>query len=293
MKVLILGGTQFFGKKLVQRLIDQQAEVTIVTRGIKPDPFGDAVKRIRVDRTDAAALSTALGGASFDVVYDNICYTPQEAREAIRIFSGRTGKYIVISSMSVYPFGEEALTELAFDPYTCQLPEPGASSSLSYADGKRLVEAVFMQEAPFPAAAVRFPIVLGPDDYTRRLHFHIENVQKGFPIIIPALDAKLSFINSDEAANFLIWLGKSELIGPVNACSHGEIRLNQLMSLIVECVGKCANIVEKASEEHQSPFGVPASWYMDTSKAEAAGFAFKHIDDWLPKLIGELANAKE
>ncbi|MGG4145194.1 NAD-dependent epimerase/dehydratase family protein [Paenibacillus algorifonticola] len=74
MKVLILGGTQFFGKKLVQRLIGQQAEVTIVTRGIKPDPFGDTVKRIVVERTDAAAIATALGGSSLDVICDNSCF---------------------------------------------------------------------------------------------------------------------------------------------------------------------------------------------------------------------------
>ncbi|KQO10765.1 NAD-dependent epimerase/dehydratase family protein [Paenibacillus sp. Leaf72] len=292
-KVLILGGTQFFGKKLVQRLIDQQAEVTIVTRGIKPDPFGDMVKRICVDRTDAAALAEAVGGSSFDVIYDNICFSPKEAREAVHLFSGRTSKYIVTSSMSVYPFGEEPLTEQVFDPYTCELPEPDTFSSLSYADGKRLVEAVFMQEAPFPVAAVRFPIVLGPDDYTRRLHFHIEHVQKEIAIGMPAPAARLSFIHSNEAAEFLDWLGKSELTGPINACSQGKVGLNQIMSLIERNVGKRAKIVEEASEQHQSPFGVPASWYMDTSKAESAGFAFKHIDGWLPELIDLLAKTKQ
>ncbi|WP_338553643.1 NAD-dependent epimerase/dehydratase family protein [Paenibacillus sp. KS-LC4] len=293
MKVLILGGTRFFGKKLVQRLINQQAEVTIVTRGIKLDPFGDAVKRICVDRTDAAALANALGGASFDVIYDNICFSPKEAREATCLFSGRTDKYIVTSSMSVYPFGEEPLTEQVFDPYTCELPEPDTFSSLSYADGKRLVEAVFMQEAPFPTTAVRIPFVLGPDDYTRRLHFHIEHVQKEVAISMPAPEAELSFIHSDEAAEFLEWLGKSDLTGPINACSQGRIGLNQMMSIIEEFVGKNAKIVEEASEEHQSPFGVPVSWYMDTSKAETAGFAFKHIKNWLPELIGELAKTKQ
>ncbi|ANY66727.1 NAD-dependent dehydratase [Paenibacillus sp. BIHB 4019] len=292
-KVLILGGTQFFGKKLVQRLIDQQAEVTIVTRGIKPDPFGDTVKRIGVDRNDAVALAEAVGGSSFDVIYDNICFSPKEAREAVRLFSGRTGKYIVTSSMSVYPFGEEPLTEQVFDPFTCKLPEPDTFSSLSYADGKRLVEAVFMQEAPFPVAAVRIPFVLGPDDYTRRLHFHIEHVQKEIAIAMPAPEAKLSFIHSNEAAEFLDWLGKSDLTGPVNACSQGKIGLDQIMSLIENIVGKRAKIVEEASEQHQSPFGVPTSWYMDTSKAKSAGFAFTHIEDWLPELIDELANTEQ
>ncbi|MGG4145195.1 hypothetical protein ABEW34_18960 [Paenibacillus algorifonticola] len=69
--------------------------------------------------------------------------------------------------------------------------------------------------------------------------------------------------------------------------------MNQNMSLIEGIMGKRAKIVEEASEQHQSPFGVPASWYMDTSKAESAGFAFSHIDDWLPELIDELANTRQ
>lgn len=221
-KVLVLGGTRFFGKKLVEQLIREQMDVTILTRGVASDPFGNSVKRLVADRTDKAALSKALADSNFDLVYDNICYTPQEASEAVELFADRTPKYIVISSLSVYPFGGTAKKETEFDPYTYPIPNP-ESQKVDYAEGKRLVEAVLFQQAPFAVAAVRFPIVLGHDDYTRRLHFHVEHVQGDQPIGIPNPDAQMSFINSDEAASFLLWLGQSDLEGPVNACSNGEI----------------------------------------------------------------------
>ncbi|GIP35689.1 NAD-dependent epimerase/dehydratase family protein [Paenibacillus sp. J2TS4] len=287
-KVLVIGGTRFFGKKLVQRLIHDQADITILTRGTTPDPFGDSVKRLQVNRTDRTALSQALGSMSFDVVYDNICFTAQEAEDAVHLFAGRTDKYIVTSSLSVYPFGEGRKRESDFDPYSYPLPEtyPGKDD---YAEGKRLVEAVLFQKAPFSVAAVRFPIVLGHDDYTRRLHFHVEHIQQGQPLGIPNPKAFLSFIHSDEAAAFLAWLGHSQLQGSVNACAQGETSPGKIVSLIEQALHTQAQVMQETEPEHRSPFGIPRPWYMDTAKAEAAGFVFEQLDDWLPRLIQEIA----
>ncbi|MFE7913827.1 NAD-dependent epimerase/dehydratase family protein, partial [Bacillus mobilis] len=47
--VLVLGGTRFFGKNLVEALLQDEHDVTIATRGITEDPFGSAVKRLIVD----------------------------------------------------------------------------------------------------------------------------------------------------------------------------------------------------------------------------------------------------
>lgn len=290
-KALILGGTRFFGKKLVEQLIHDQVDLTIVTRGLTPDSFGSSVKRLQADRTDPAALRAILGTSEYDVVYDNICFTPQEAEEAVNLFARRTGRYIVTSSLSVYPFGEPGKKESDFDPYTYPIPEPYPANA-DYAEGKRLVEAVLLQKAPFPVAAVRFPIVLGHDDYTRRLHFHIEHVEQGLPVGIPNLNAQMSFINSDEAASFLAWLGRSNLEGPVNACSHGELSPGQIMTLISQAAGKEANILSETDNMHMSPFGVPQPWYMDTAKAEAAGFSFQQLRGWMPNLIREIAAGK-
>ncbi len=74
--VLVLGGTRFFGKNLVELLLQQGHEVTLLTRGQTTDPFGEQIHRLIADRTDEQALQQAVGDQSYDVVYDNICYTP-------------------------------------------------------------------------------------------------------------------------------------------------------------------------------------------------------------------------
>ncbi|RUS48843.1 NAD-dependent epimerase/dehydratase family protein [Cohnella sp. AR92] len=289
-KVLVIGGTRFFGKKLVKRLIRSGVDVTVLTRGQAPDEFGDAVRRLTVDRQDEDALHRALGNETYDVVYDNICYSAEQAEAAVRLFEGRAGRYIVTSSRSVYPFGGPAKREEEVDPYSYPLPDE-YSKDTDYAEGKRLVEAVIFQKAPFPAAAVRFPVVLGNDDYTRRLLLHIELVQQGLPIGMPKPHAPVSFISSDEAADFLFWLGSSKLTGPVNACSKGVISPGGIVALIEEAVNRKASIVslEDVPQEQHSPYGVPDDWHMDTNKAEEAGFAFGPLEAWLPALIRELA----
>lgn len=288
-KVLVLGGTRFFGKKLVNLLLENGNDVTIATRGKTVDPFGNKVKRLLIDRENSQSLRSAVDSTQWDIVYDNICYSSQEAMEACEIFAGKVKHYIFTSTLSVYEFGDEKRKEEDFDPYSYPI-RIGARTDFQYGEGKRLAEAVFFQKADFPVSAVRFPIVLGLDDYTKRLHFHIHQVRNEKAIGIPNEKAMLSFITSDEAASFLNWLGNQSIEGPINACSKGELSLNQILSLVEEEVGKKAIVKQHTEEEQMSPFGVPQSWCMDTSKADQAGFEFQHLQKWFPTLIREISN---
>ncbi|MDH6370427.1 nucleoside-diphosphate-sugar epimerase [Paenibacillus sp. PastF-3] len=293
-KILILGGTRFFGKRLVERLLqDSVNDVTILTRGETSDSFGDRIHRIHADRFQANELAQAVGDTLWDVVFDNICYSPDEADQACRIFDGKTKRYILTSSLSVYDFSEEALTEDIFDPKAYPIRH-GGRNDFTYQEGKRLAEAVFMQKATFPVAAVRFPIVLGIDDYTRRLHFHIEHVRNELPIGIPNPGAYISFIRSDEAADFLYWLGcSSTMTGPFNACSDGTIRITDILTMIEEETGKHASIQSQTADEHMSPFGIEQSWFMDTTKAQSAGYKFLNLKHWFPELVSSLNKTYE
>ncbi|PPQ45942.1 NAD-dependent dehydratase [Paenibacillus peoriae] len=287
-KVLVLGGTRFFGKRLVERLLESsENSVTILTRGQTSDSFGDRVQRICADRTDPQALAEAVGGQVWDVIYDNICFSPDEASEACRIFDAKAKRYIVTSSLSVYDSSPEVLTESILDPQTFPVRK-GGKDDFTYQEAKRQAEAVFMQQATFPVVAVRFPIVLGTDDYTKRLHFHIEHVREGTEIGVPNSAAQISFIRSDEAADFLLWLGHTYLTGPVNACSDGTVRIGEIISMIEQATGKQAVVKEKTADEHMSPFGITQSWYMDTSKAQSEGYSFLSLNEWLPELITSL-----
>lgn len=287
--VLVLGGTRFFGKNLVELLLKEQIKVTLLTRGKTEDEFGDQVQRLVVDREDAVALEKAIGDQQYDVVYDNICFTPQQAREAVSIFQNKAKRYILTSSLSVYDFGTGICHEADVDTHHYTI-DADPEAELSYGEGKRQAEAVFFQQADFPVAAVRFPIVLGPNDYTKRLHFHVERVLSGKVIGISNLEAQMNFIHEQEAAEFLFWLGiSSELTGPVNARSDGEVSLRELVQWIEQGTEQQAIIQSETDDEAQSPFGVPDSWIMDTSKAKQDGFQFYVLSEWMPALIKQMA----
>lgn len=287
--ILVLGGSRYFGKRLVNLLIQQgRHNITVVTRGQAELQLEGPVRHVRVDRTDEDALQAAVGGESWDMIYDNICFLPGEALAAIRIFQGKVKRYILTSTLSVYNLGKVPLTETDFDPYHHEL-NIHSQQALNYGEGKRQVEAAFFQKADFPVAALRIPIVLGPDDYTQRLQFHIDRVRQGTAIGLPNPEAAISFIHSAETANFLNWLGNSAITGPINACSTGEITLRQLLGLIEEATGKQAIIQEETAQENQSPFGVSSSWVMDHTKAAGAGFKFEILSDWLPDLVQTIA----
>ncbi|MGN7477832.1 NAD-dependent epimerase/dehydratase family protein [Solibacillus silvestris] len=289
-KILVLGGTRFFGSKLVELLLKENHEVTIVTRGMSENPFGEAVGHIKVDRKDKEAFASALENRTFDIVYDNICYSPNEAKQLCDIFNGKIGKLVFTSTLSTYEANGKPHDEGDFDPYSYGIVM-GDTHEFTYGEGKRLAEAVFYKYAEFPVVAVRFPIVMGEDDYTRRLHFHVERIINNEPIGFVNMDAEMSFIQATEAARFLVWAGMENVEGPINATANGMISLKNLVSLIEEKTGERAKIALLGTDEIRSPYAVPATWYMKNDKAQQLGFSFSRLDDWLPGLVGQITNS--
>lgn len=288
MNILVLGGTRFFGKKLVELCIENGHDVTILTRGQSGNPFGTAIKQLIVDRDDHDALENALAHTTWDIVYDNICYSPNEAHTICELLKGKTKKLVFTSTLSTYEVDGKMKKEEDFDPYHYQILM-GDRDGFSYGEGKRQAEAVLFKEASFPVVAVRFPIVMGEHDYTRRLHFHVERILHDQPISLPNIDAQMSYITDEEAAEFLYFAGVTPIEGPYNATASGAISLKELLALIEEESGKRAKIsLVGGDEESQSPYGVPADWYMTNAKAEKAGFTFSQLHEWLPKLIKTL-----
>ena len=288
MKILILGGTRFFGKKLVELCIENGHEVTILTRGLSTNPFDNQVQQLIVDRNDTKALAQVLDGMTWDIVYDNICYSPNEAHDFVEILRGKTKKLVFTSTLSTYEADGVVKTETDFDPFTYEI-RMGNKDDFTYGEGKKQAEAVLFKKATFPIVAVRFPIVVGEHDYTRRLHFHVENILNEEPISLPNVDAKMSFITDDEAAAFLYFAGVSDIEGPFNATATGAISLKNLLGLIEEASGKLAKVaLIGGDDKSRSPYGIPADWYMATTKAKKAGFSFSQLHDWLPSLVQTL-----
>ncbi|AFS71261.1 NAD-dependent epimerase/dehydratase [Exiguobacterium antarcticum B7] len=280
-KVLIFGGTRYFGRRLALRLAESGDDVTIVTRGEHTPPVAKGLTFFKGDRTSSSTMKD-LGSQNWDIIYDNICFNPYQAKLAVDAFEGKVGRYILTSTMSVYEQGGTNISERTYNPF------PGKydlEKEHDYGEGKRQAESYFFQRATFPVIAVRFPVVLGPDDYTERLVFHIKRVLADQPIVAENLYAKMGYISSYEAAAFLEWCGRSTMTGPINAASDGVLSIQDLMDKI-DRVAKTTSRFETTGEE-PSPLAPERDFYMDTTAAKQAGYLFQHVDDWLDRLIEE------
>ncbi len=284
-EVLVFGGTRFFGKKLVKVLVDEGYDVTIATRGITKDSLEDKVKRIIVDRENREDLEKAFSNKKFDVVYDNICYSPNGAINVCDIFKGNVGKYIFTSTLSVYDEGLN-LKEEDFNPYNYEI-KYGEREEFDYGEGKRLAEAVFFQKATFPVVAVRFPIVIGEEDYTGRLFSYAENIYNEKDIFIDNLESQMSFISSEEAGEFLHWISTKDFRGPINACNDGNIQIKEIIRICEE------NLNKKwiAAESDAGEVGAFNGFYrytLDNKKAKSLGFQFKDVCEETEKILVHL-----
>ncbi|MEM5595426.1 hypothetical protein AAHB53_02105 [Niallia circulans] len=87
----------------MELLLKEGHRVTIMTRGTVSHPFDNEVKHIIADRSKKEQLQHHFAGQTFDIVYDNICYTPNEAKDFCDVFNGKIGKLVFTSSLSTYP----------------------------------------------------------------------------------------------------------------------------------------------------------------------------------------------
>lgn len=282
MNILVLGGTRFFGKRLVRGLLEAGHAVTVATRGRAPDDFGDRVLRATVDRTIPTEMQKTFGDSCFDVIYDNIAYCSNDVRALLD--ATRCGRYVLTSSGSVY--AERLDTpESDFDPTQGALVW-GNRAAFSYDEGKRQAErAVFQHYAGIPAAAVRFPYVLGPDDYTERLRFYVEHVVRGRPMAVDNWDARLAFVSADEAGAFLAFLADPPFTGCINGCSGQTASPREICAYVAR---KCGRPALLAADGDPAPYNGGSSFSLNADRAQALGFWFTPLDGWLYGLLDTL-----
>lgn len=284
--VLVLGGTRFFGKHLVNELLAQGMKVTIATRGKTPDTFGSKVNRLVFDRQDEASIQSVLTKETYDVIYDNIAFASNDIE--ILMQHVPTQRYIVTSSMSVYPSFHDNLVEKDFDP-TARPYRLVTSEQVDYSEGKRSVEEILSQKYPQNSVFVRFPYVIGIDDYTKRLSFYIQSLCQKKTMFIDNPSNQMSFIDSKEAGKFLAFLGTSSFTGPVNAAAKGTISLAEILAYVSKETG--IEPLLSPNGEAGKYNGTP-EYSMNVSLAEASGFQFSKLSDWIYALCDqEIKNA--
>lgn len=288
-QILVIGGNRFFGKRLIEKLLAQGDQVTVLNRGHLDDGFGERVSRIYCDRDDLEKLKSSVQHKAWDLVYDQVCFDGYQARAACDIFSANTKKYIFTSTQSVYNPGQN-LAEGVFDPKK-HVYDKILTREENYGEAKRQCEAVFFAQTKMPVVAVRFPIVMGPDDYTERLKFYVDKIKKGEPVYFPNPEARMSFIHADDAAEGLLLLGKIDFTGSVNMASINPMRLKDLLNAIETSVGRKAIVnTSPMTPEEKSPYGLENDWYMNIELAQSLGFRPKTISDWVGAVIKSYLN---
>ncbi|MGW6417888.1 NAD-dependent epimerase/dehydratase family protein [Streptomyces sp. NPDC055055] len=296
MDILVIGGNRYFGKRLIALLRESGHRISVLNRGSSGTPEG--IERLVADRDDEAALESVLAGRSFDVVVDQVCYTPRQAEIARRVFAGRTRRYVMTSTVEVYadedsavPVAESALDLGAVTVDTGLAWDDPEFREAHYGEGKRQAEAVFAAGSPFAWASVRVAHVLGgADDFTGRLDHYARRIRAGEPIAVPPVNHPATYVYVEEIAAFLAWAVGAEFTGPVNAHSHGPLTTADLCAEIERRVGG-RTVFEEVEVGEVSPFSFARSYGMDNSLAEKLGYSFGHSRDWLARAVAETVGA--
>lgn len=286
-KILVLGGTNFFGKKAVQLLLDKGYDVTLATRGNKANPFEGKAAHILLDASEPEHAGwQRVKAENWDTVFDNICYDASDAQIRIEKFAQRLEHYYFTSSLAVYDGAKDGFVEADFDPKTYRI-DP--NKQVDYGEGKRQAEQVLFTKAPFKVTAFRFPIVLDTDDYTKRLHQYVEKALNNESIQFNNPDAKINFVKGSSAADAIVWAIANRQTGSFNISSRDAITRQIFIEWLEEMIGQTIQVEYTQATITGSPFNTRNHWYLISDKIEAAGFGLDELESWLKPLIRTLA----
>lgn len=181
MRVLVLGGTLFLGRHLVEAAVQRGFDVTMFTRGKTNPNAYPGVRRITGDRHGDLS---ELGEETWDVVVDTWAREPSLVRAAASTLSSRTGTFVFVSSMSVYGPG----TPQGFDESSRTLP-PAAADRPSTPEGYGSMKVACEREAdaamPGRSLIVRPGLIVGPYDPSDRFTYWVDRAARGGDMLAP------------------------------------------------------------------------------------------------------------
>ncbi|WP_079086739.1 NAD-dependent epimerase/dehydratase family protein [Streptomyces silvensis] len=271
MRLLMLGGTEFVGRAVAEAALARGWDVTVFHRGRHAAPEG--VRAVHGDRTTAeglAALADADDGGTWDAVVDTWSGAPRVVRDAARVLAGRAGRFVYVSSASVYRFPGAAGSD---ESYPLVEGDPDADA-VAYAEDKRggelAAEKVFGAER---VLHVRAGLILGPYENVGRLPWWLGRVARGGPVLAPGpRDAAVQFVDVRDLAEWTLDAVAGGLSGPYNVvCPVGHVTMGELLEACVDVAG--------------GP-GVELRWVAPEVVVDAGIAPWEELPVWLPP--GEL-----
>ncbi|MBK8914874.1 MAG: NAD-dependent epimerase/dehydratase family protein [Phycisphaerales bacterium] len=217
MDLLLLGGTQFIGRHVADSLLARGHRVSVFNRGRTADDLPPPIERIRGDRDAGAAGLSALGGRSWDACVDFSGFTPGQVRPSATALSGRVGRYVFISAVSVY--GDPRLRPVC-ESHPCVAPAAEAVrefDAATYGPLKVACENIVSGVFGNRSTILRPQIVAGPHDPVDRLSYWVRRGGQPGPTLIPGDGSDhVQFIDVRDAARFITLVLERDLSGVFN-----------------------------------------------------------------------------
>lgn len=263
LELLVLGGSSFVGRALVEEGVGRGWRVTTFNRGRTRWSHPEA-RRIAGDRLDPATLAP-LRERQWDVVADTWAGAPRAVRDSAAALADRAGRYVYVSSCSVYaPPPPIGVTESG--PTVESTPD---AEDVPYAECKRGAELALLDAFGDRTLLARAGLILGPHEDVGRLPWWLRRIARGGEVLAPGpRDLPLQFVDARDLARFALDAALAGHGGPVNVVSRrGHATME---SLLEACLAVAA------------PRGTELIW-VDPDAIVAAGVEpWSELPVWLP-----------
>ena len=291
--ILILGGTGFLGPHEVDYALARGHRVTLFNRGKREKGlYGDRVEVLIGNRDTkiAPGLEALQGTRRWDVVIDNSGYVPRHVRDSAALLKDRIGRYVYVSTCSVYdPKGGPVYDE-ASPLFPAPSPETEKVTGETYGPLKAECDRVVLAELGARATIVRPNYIFGPGDNTYRFPYWVQRVAGGGDVLGPP-DPKveLQWVDVRDLCPWIVQLGERDQPGIYNA-SGPDIPVNwqQVLQSLSRLSDKPVQFrwatpeVLKETEIDLplvDPGPVFLSEHYDGKKAESVGLHYRPLAD--------------
>lgn len=299
MKILIIGGTKFLGRHLVDAARAAGHEVTLFNRGkTNPALFPD-VETITGDREqDMEKLS----GREWDAVIDVAGYLPRIVRLSAEALKDSVRRYIFISSISVYADNRKIGIDESYPVGKLQDESVEEITGETYGPLKALAEKAVQDMYGDRALIVRPGLIVGPYDPTDRFTYWPMRVKRGGDMITPDRpQTPIQIIDVRDLSEFIVKLIEDNASGVYNATGPDyELMMGEFLDACKRVAGSVAAFhwasAEFLAEHGVQPWSDMPVWIPDTeedagfsridvSRAIDAGLTFRPLEDTIRDTI--------
>lgn len=289
MELLVLGGTVFLGRHIVDAALDRGHEVTLFNRGQHNADLYPQLEKLRGDRDGQLG---ALKDRTWDAVVDTSGYVPRLVGDTARLLADAIEHYTFISSLSVYnDFSQAGLTESS----TVGVLEDESVEEITgetYGPLKALCEQAAEEAMSGRVCHVRAGLIVGPHDPTDRFTYWPVRIAKGGEVVGPPDPvAPVQFVDARDLGAWVIRMAEQRKGGIYNATGPAEtLTFEDFLVQGREAIGCDATIRWVPADllaEHEIsawiglPLWVPTEsigmMRTDCSKAIADGLTFRPL----------------